>query len=103
MSHLFDGNGCSLWTVLNVLSREAGWPGCVMICYEVADVRRDFSSRGTLGAILMLLLASAAVRGSEPSSQTITPNFKDAHLTQVAEAVSVATGKNFIIDPRVRG
>jgi len=55
------------------------------------------------GAILMLLLASAAVRGSEPSSQTITPNFKDADLTQVAEAVSVATGKNFIIDPRVRG
>jgi general secretion pathway protein D len=51
----------------------------------------------------MLLLASAAVRGSEPSSQTITPNFKDADLTQVAEAVSVATGKNFIIDPRVRG
>jgi general secretion pathway protein D len=56
-----------------------------------------------LGAILMLLLASAAVRGSEPSSRTITPNFKDADLTQVAEAVSVATGKNFIIDPRVRG
>ncbi|HWM68048.1 MAG TPA: hypothetical protein VNO35_15765, partial [Steroidobacteraceae bacterium] len=55
------------------------------------------------GAILMLLLASAAVRGSEPSSQTITPNFKNADLTQVAEAVSVATGKNFIIDPRVRG
>ncbi|HWM68053.1 MAG TPA: type II secretion system secretin GspD, partial [Steroidobacteraceae bacterium] len=27
----------------------------------------------------------------------------DADLTQVAEAVSVATGKNFIIDPRVRG
>jgi hypothetical protein len=25
-----------------------------MICYEVADVRRDFSSRGMLGAILIL-------------------------------------------------
>ncbi|MEA3181283.1 MAG: ral secretion pathway protein [Gammaproteobacteria bacterium] len=74
-----------------------------MICYEVADVRRNSSSCGMPGAILMLLLASAAVRGSEPSSQTITPNFKDADLTQVAEAVSVATGKNFIIDPRVRG
>ena len=74
-----------------------------MICYEVADVRRYFWSRGMPGAILMLLLASAAVRGSEPSGQTITPNFKDADLTQVAEAVSVATGKNFIIDPRVRG
>jgi general secretion pathway protein D len=35
-------------------------------------------------------------------SQRITPNFKDADITQIAEAVSAATGKNFIIDPRVR-
>src|SRR5256886_11205526 len=35
-------------------------------------------------------------------SQRITPNFKDADITQVAEAVAAATGKNFIIDPRVR-
>jgi general secretion pathway protein D len=51
----------------------------------------------------MLLLVSASVHGSETPGQNITPNFKDADLTQVAEAVSVATGKNFIIDPRVRG
>src|SRR6202050_3913557 len=37
-----------------------------------------------------------------PQSQRITPNFKDADITQIAEAVSAATGKNFIIDPRVR-
>ena len=36
------------------------------------------------------------------SSQRITTNFKDADITQVAEAVSAATGKNFIVDPRVR-
>ena len=36
------------------------------------------------------------------SAQRITPNFKDADITQIAEAVSAATGKNFIIDPRVR-
>ena len=35
-------------------------------------------------------------------SQRITPNFKDADITQIIEAVSMATGKNFIIDPRVR-
>ncbi|HEY4973946.1 MAG TPA: type II secretion system secretin GspD, partial [Steroidobacteraceae bacterium] len=34
--------------------------------------------------------------------QRITPNFKDADITQIIEAVSMATGKNFIIDPRVR-
>ena len=33
-------------------------------------------------------------------AQRITPNFKDANLEQVAEAVSAATGKNFILDPR---
>lgn len=35
-------------------------------------------------------------------AQRITPNFKDADIGQVIEAVSAATGKNIIIDPRVR-
>src|SRR5580693_7662757 len=33
---------------------------------------------------------------------TITPNYKDADLSQIIQAVSEVTGKNFIIDPRVR-
>jgi len=33
----------------------------------------------------------------------ITHSFKDADIMQITEAVSAATGKNFIIDPRVRG
>ena len=37
-----------------------------------------------------------------PPAQRITPNFRDADITQIAEAVSAATGKTFIIDPRVR-
>jgi general secretion pathway protein D len=36
------------------------------------------------------------------SQAMITPNYKDADLTQIAEAVSQVTGKNFIIDPRVK-
>ena len=32
---------------------------------------------------------------------TITPNYKDADLSQIIQAVSEVTGKNFIIDPRV--
>ncbi len=32
-------------------------------------------------------------------NRTITPNYKDADITQVIEAVSDVTGKNFIIDP----
>jgi len=50
-------------------------------------------------ALAALLLTSLAP--AQPA-QRITPNFKDADITQIAEAVSAATGKNFIIDPRVR-
>jgi general secretion pathway protein D len=50
----------------------------------------------TLAVVLSASLASAQ------QAQRITPNFKDADITQIAEAVSAATGKNFIIDPRVR-
>ncbi len=52
-----------------------------------------------------LMLAAAcllATLAAAQSAQRITPNFKDADITQVIEAVSAATGKNIIIDPRVR-
>ena len=32
---------------------------------------------------------------------TITPNYKDADISQIIQAVGEVTGKNFIIDPRV--
>src|SRR5579863_3169348 len=54
-------------------------------------------------AVLMASLATAQQQPPPaPPAQRITPNFKDADITQIAEAVSAATGKNFIIDPRVR-
>ena len=46
-----------------------------------------------------------AVAGSAPGQQPeamITPNYKDADLGQVVEAVSQVTGRSFILDPRVR-
>jgi general secretion pathway protein D len=51
------------------------------------------------GLLAVLLAGSLAIADQ---SQRITPNFKDADITQIAEAVAAATGKNFIIDPRVR-
>ena len=50
-----------------------------------------------LALALALPLAAAAQQGAQ-----ITPNYKDADLGQVIEAVSQVTGKNFIVDPRVR-
>jgi general secretion pathway protein D len=53
-------------------------------------------------AVFALALVLSASLASAQQAQRITPNFKDADITQIAEAVSAATGKNFIIDPRVR-
>ncbi|MDJ0700553.1 MAG: type II secretion system secretin GspD [Woeseiaceae bacterium] len=45
-----------------------------------------------------LLLATASW-----AQQSITPNYKDADIRQIVEAVGAVTNKNFIIDPRVTG
>ena len=50
------------------------------------------------GALLAIASIAAA---QQPPAARITPNFKDADITQIIEAVSAATGKNFIVDPRV--
>jgi general secretion pathway protein D len=52
--------------------------------------------------VCMSAVLLAASLASAQQAQRITPNFKDADIQQVAEAVSAATGKTFIIDPRVR-
>jgi general secretion pathway protein D len=49
-----------------------------------------------------LLAVSAWALSQEQPSARITPNFKDADITQVIEAVRNITGRTFIIDPRVR-
>jgi general secretion pathway protein D len=49
--------------------------------------------------LVVLLLAAPVVLGQAP---TITPNYKDADLRQIIEAVSEITGRNFIVDPRVK-
>src|SRR5258707_15646605 len=48
------------------------------------------------------LFVVASLASAQQAQQKITPNFKDADITMIAEAVSAATGKTFIIDPRVR-
>jgi general secretion pathway protein D len=44
----------------------------------------------------------SAPQASALAQAMITPNYKDADLTQIVEAISQITGKNFIIDPRVK-
>ncbi len=60
---------------------------------------------GAAWAIAVLLVAMSVGAAAAPprstEGPTITPNYKDADLSQIIQAVSEVTGKNFIIDPRV--
>jgi general secretion pathway protein D len=61
-------------------------------------VRHLGNRAGQLILWVALALAPAVTFGQA----TITPNYKDADIQQVIEAVGEITGKNFIIDPRVK-
>jgi len=58
------------------------------------------------GPVAALALSAMLVMPATPQSRpqdgpTITPNYKDADINQIIQAVGEVTGKNFIIDPRV--
>jgi general secretion pathway protein D len=57
-------------------------------------------SHGRLGLLAVLLVFVSVAAAQIPAGYVI-PNFKDVELAQIAAAVSTATGKSFIIDPRV--
>ena len=54
-----------------------------------------------LATLLVSMTVPAAPPPRPPEGPTITPNYKDADLSQIIQAVAEVTGKNFIIDPRV--
>lgn len=54
--------------------------------------------RATVALVLLLAIASA---GHAQEEATITPNYRDADIRTIIEAVSEVTGRNFIIDQRV--
>jgi general secretion pathway protein D len=61
-----------------------------------------------MSALLLAASLPAAAQAPPPRAQarpeegaTITPNYKDADITQIIQAVGEVTGKTFIVDPRV--
>lgn len=60
-------------------------------------IKRLFHSFRTPVAAVLILLGGPALADS------ITLNFKDADINTVIETVSETTGRNFIVDPRVKG
>ncbi len=64
---------------------------------------RDNIRSNNFRGFLFILFTSFLVFGKVASQQqSITPNYIGVELRSVIEAVSSITGKNFIIDPRVR-
>ena len=59
---------------------------------------KDFGTHTVCAMLLSLLSLSSALA----QQQLITPNYVGAELRAIVQAVSAVTGKNFIIDPRVR-
>src|ERR1700738_1083543 len=54
-----------------------------------------------LAALLVSVTLPAAQQVKPQDEPTITPNYKDADLSQIIQAVREVTDKNFSIDPRV--
>src|SRR5271170_2480039 len=59
------------------------------------------AAAGALSVWVVSVCMAAAPAPRPQEGATITPNYKDADLSQIIQAVSEVTGKNFIIDPRV--
>ncbi len=55
-----------------------------------------------IGLALLLAVGTLPTPAGAQAQGSITPNYKDADLSQIIEAVSAVTGKNFIVDPRVK-
>jgi general secretion pathway protein D len=69
-------------------------------------MKHKLSQRSTrlaaLGLALVLAAGAFPLSAGAQAQGMITPNYKDADLSQIIEAVSAVTGKNFIVDPRVK-
>ncbi len=55
------------------------------------------------GRCILLAGICAIAAANASAQQTVTPNYKDADIRKIVEAVGDVTQKNFIIDPRVTG
>src|SRR5271156_431944 len=62
---------------------------------------RRLASVVALSGLLVSVTLPAVPQPKPQDGATITPNYKDADLSQIIQAVSEVTGKNFIVDPRV--
>ena len=63
---------------------------------------RPLRLRRQIAQLLSCILLALTLTTVSSQEATVTPNYKDADIRQVIEAVGEVTGKNFILDPRVK-
>ena len=68
---------------------------------ELNTVPYSHSHKGYRAVLAMILFLALTLPGQAQQDITITPNYKEADVRQIIEAVGEVTGRNFIIDPRV--
>jgi len=64
------------------------------------DTMRDKLSAMTLGGLLALSSVTHSL--AQDAGPQIMPNYREADIRQIIEAVGEVTGRNFLVDPRVR-
>jgi general secretion pathway protein D len=69
---------------------------CLALAFAISILTMPAARSAPPGAPQMPSREQASQDGA-----TITPNYKDADINQIIQAVGEVTGKNFIIDPRV--
>jgi general secretion pathway protein D len=70
---------------------------------ELNTVPKLHTHNGLRAALAVSLCLAMTMPGQTQQAQeiTITPNYKEADIRQIIEAVGEVSGRNFIIDPRV--
>ncbi len=70
---------------------------------DMNKTRSGLSRRLTLGALLIALAWSPVQAQAQAPRDPVALNFVNADIPSVIKAVGELTGKNFVIDPRVKG
>lgn len=72
-----------------------------MTSCQPSGCRQTRHTRASLAALALVALLSGPGSG-QAQQANVTPNYKEADIRQVIEAVGAVTGKNFVLDPRVK-
>ena len=72
-----------------------------MNAFPMGHTRLQGWIKGRLGFMVMLLVVTGTATGQTAEGSVAPLNFRDADFVKLVEAVSAATGKNFLIDGRI--